>query len=164
MAGKRGIELSFQTKEDIVKDYHDGKLSKLKLAKKYHCTYNTVDRVIDTCPYGFWDDLKVAHRELDAPVTETAKTVSELKAQVAETALRVVALTLQAMEETLENHRSSLNPGQLSQFMTAAAPYAVARVETKKKTDTRKDNPYKLFKENLNNLKKNAKVTPNQGN
>jgi len=123
-----------------------------------------VDKVIKTCPYGFWDDIKVKYRDVDAPVTETAKTVTELKSSIAETALHVVALTLQAMEEALVNHRGSLNPNQLSQFMTAAAPYAVAKVETKKKAEVQKENPYKLFKKNLNTIKSNAKVNPIQGN
>ena len=156
--GRKSI--SPQTREQLVRDFHESKMTKIKIAQKYQLSRVTVDKLLLYYPYGYWEAIKLPVSPV--PVTETVKTVSARTMDVGECALRVVALTLQAMETMLTTHMTEIAPAQLAQFMSAAAPYAIGKVKEKKNADTGKADIFKQFKENLK--KQDAKINPVQRN
>ncbi len=128
MAGAKRTWISPQLKEDIVRGHQDYKMTVSDLHRKYSCAYNTVNKIVKTTPYGFWN-IDLPGRIIEPPITNTRKNLvhSERVRLITDDALKVVELTLQAMKEMLENHRESLSAPQLCGFLNAVAPIHCSR-------------------------------------
>lgn len=129
MAGIRKPSPSPQTKEAVLRDYYDLKLSFYALGKKYGISDHTAKRIIESHPRGF-----------KAPVTQTWEPLenrSELRAsqrseKLKQDSLMVIELSVQAMLRNLTIHPESLNPSQLTAFINAASDFALAGMEENK--------------------------------
>jgi hypothetical protein len=164
--------------ELVLRDLHDNNLSKRDVWKKYTIGQVQLDRILREYKYGFWLEMpkypvpvtksevtnkgeiplesQFPHVPLgidpDPILVDKPITKKELEDEIELTALKVVALTLQRMQYSLEIPKSGITPGQLSQIMSAAAPYAVGRRKTREdsKEKSKSKDLLTIFKKSAN--------------
>ena len=121
--------------EKILRDSVDGKLSKLKIAKKRRCCYNTVDRILKNYEYGFWDKPPVPPLSPLRPEEESivkqrkGLSTSERMNALSNDSIEIAELTLKRMKDILNDPSQSVSAAQLTKFLQIAAPYAIKKAE-----------------------------------
>ena len=149
MAGDTRTYISPKLKESIVRDYHGAHLSVSDLKRKYRVAYNTVDKIIKTTPYGFWNAV-APDSEIRPPVTETRKYLPTSAGASSPTELckRILHLVFQRMIEMLEDPDSNLSPNQLCSIVLAVSPH-IFKNKGNEEEDSRKA-IMEMFKARLN--------------
>jgi hypothetical protein len=145
--------------EKILRDSVDSKLTKLQIAKKRRCCFNTVDRILNKYEYGFWDKVpdppKSPIRPNEKLITKERRKLSvpDRMNELSNDAIEIAELTLKRMKDLLNDPNQSISASQLTAFMNAASPYAIKKVEvgTKKKDDKAESTStkYQIFKQQV---------------
>lgn len=148
MAVLRKPALSTSTNAGILGDHYDKDMTAYALAKKYCISEVTAMKVIRELPP---DYIVPPVKVIIALVLRGDFSLIERIKNIAKLAMNIVHLPLCAMMQILTNHTEKLNPSQLTQLMTAATPYVLAKVENKTKVE-KSSMPivFKIFKDNLN--------------
>ena len=145
MAGNKRTFVNNSIKEDIVRDYFDNKLTISDLKRKYRVAYNTVDNIVKTTSYGFWNNV-VQGREIKQVVTETRKylTAAERSRLMTEDVRKTLSLSIQKLIEILEDPHSSLSITQL------VSPYVLDKKVKGIEEDSSRADILRMFKDTLN--------------
>ena len=88
------------------------------LGRKYKVAYNTVDKIIKTTKYGFWE--VVPTRSMQSPLITKYLAPSEGASSLAK---KILSLTFQHMIELLDDPLTNLSPNQLCSIVSAISPH-----------------------------------------
>jgi len=142
MAGKRRkahTVLTEKIKEEVVRDYHDDKMSYTDIARKRYLSYPTVLKICRDNEYGFWTKpARLAEGVKKQPITNKTKklTGEERKNKISDDALEIIELALEEMKNKLKAKECSAT--QLKDFVNSVIPYIITKPDSSKK-DSEKD-------------------------
>ena len=148
-----------QFKEIVVRDHHDNNLTFLQIAHKHSCCFNTAKTICERNEYGFWNQpailAKGTVKHFRSVSDEREKlTTEERMEELSKDAIEVIELLFQRVVLKLSEDNCDLSASQLAAFVTAVAPYAIAKKSGDGKKYERKKVPsrdvFSMFKEQLN--------------
>jgi len=153
--------------EKILRDSVDEGLSKLQIAKKRRCCFNTVVRILKDYEYGFWDKPKAPPR---SPIRKDDKeekedkriakqrsnlSPSERMKELSNDSIEISEMIMKRMKDLLNDPDESISAAQLTKFLQTAAPYAIKKADgaAKSKDDDKPNSSssklFKIFKEQV---------------
>ena len=138
---------------------HDNKLTFLQIAHKHSCCFNTAKTICERNEYGFWNQPAslakgpVEHFRSVSDEREKLTTEERLE-ELSKDAIEVIELFFQRVVLKLRGDNCDLTASQLAAFVSAVAPYAIAKKSSDRKKEETKQlknsDVFSMFKKQLN--------------
>lgn len=158
-ARKHRTVITEELKQEIVRDFHDLKLTFLQISRKRNLCFAVCKKICEQNEYGFWTNPpRLAEGVKHQPVTKKREklTDEERKMKVSDDALEIIELAMQEMKKKLIAHECSAN--QLKDFVNSVIPYIIKKPDTSSKQEDKEDKikddakkVHSMFKESQNN-------------